>query len=364
MIGKGRRLAVEAMQQAGALIGVGVAGQHQIDAMGLEDRHDHRTHVGFDAAVIGIVAALAVGRVMPGRDGPFRRIVGKVAFQPGDHPLPEAFAAVDAEIGVEHDDVDVPVVEGVVGFGAGSHTAGDTVDGKAEHFVVGAGLVDRIGGVFPCSRLVRFVVADNRPDRRVAQYFPKALENRHLILPVEPRPIGVVAEQQHEVGALAVGVGKIGIADRARLFTGLISRIAQHPDSRRHLAAGRGRGLEKVISATGDLARLVMDRIVVARRRRQPPEPEFMLDLLLRFAAVMGSGTGRGAEIERAAAGTVSPPANDDLRIGRLLQIGAAHNPGRAGRGCRDSEQNKGENRQPTAISAEKTGEHMQNSFC
>jgi hypothetical protein len=108
-----------AVDQHGALIGVAVAGKHQIDAVKLQQGHRILAHVEHAPAtvpyVVGIVRALGVGRVVPEGDHPFGIGSKEVVFQPFQHGAADGAVAV---MGIEADEMHIAVVEGIIKLAA------------------------------------------------------------------------------------------------------------------------------------------------------------------------------------------------------------------------------------------------------
>ena len=116
-----RRVAVVPVDQEGALVRVTVAGEHQVHAVALQYRQRVRPH--FDQPQLGVrvVGAAAVGRMVPERDGPVLRRCGQIRGGPSQH------GPGNRTIGplrVQHHEVDVAVVERVVGLGARGKPSG------------------------------------------------------------------------------------------------------------------------------------------------------------------------------------------------------------------------------------------------
>jgi hypothetical protein len=136
-----------------------VAAQDQIDAIGLEDRQRVLAHLDQLSLGVGIMRSFAVRRVMPKGDHPIGTRVGRgrdeIAFQPGQHGA--ADGAVGA-VGVQHNEVDIAEIEGVIGLGARVDAAAEAIGrglrGQREDVVVRDGAADRV-----------LVIAPRRPER-------------------------------------------------------------------------------------------------------------------------------------------------------------------------------------------------------
>ena len=228
-----------AVEQVAALVGVAVAGEHQVDAQALEDRQRVLAHVGHPTVGVGVVRPLAVGRMVPVGDHPVAAVGGEVGGQPGEHGAGGRAVALE---GVEADEVEVAVVERVVGLGPRRHAARLGGPRQGEDVVVGTGLGGGVGAG-------AVVVAEGGPQHRGAQLARVHVEDGGLVLGVGAGDVGVVAEHQPEVGPAVGGERLVGVAHRAGVGVGG-PRVAHHPDAGRPGEARRRAGDEGVIGVS------------------------------------------------------------------------------------------------------------------
>ena len=224
-----------AIDQEGALVGMAVAGQNEIDAAGLENGQGVLPHLDELHLGVRVVRAFAVGRMVPIGDDPVLPRGGEICPEPGHHRT--VGRAIGLE-GIQDDEVDVAVVEGVEGLGAGGNAAGLTVPWEREDVVVGPGLGGGVGG-----RAV--VVAKSRPEHRLSEHRRVHVEDSRLILSVRPAVVGIVAEHQPQIGMPGAGEVEVGVADRGRAGIGR-PRVTQNPNTGRFWRARRGSGEDEV----------------------------------------------------------------------------------------------------------------------
>ena len=94
---------------------VTVAVQHEINAMGFQDRDEVLPNLDQVAFVVRIVRAVRVGRMMKVNNNP----LGGRGLKVIDHPLEHGgVGRVSTGFGVETDQVNVRVVEGIILLGA------------------------------------------------------------------------------------------------------------------------------------------------------------------------------------------------------------------------------------------------------
>src|SRR5207247_3521009 len=124
---------------------------------------------------------------------------------------------------IQADKVDVGIVEGIVGFGAGSHAAGLPTLGQGEDVIVGATLTRRVG-------TVRVMVAEGRPQHGLPEHGGIHVKDCSLVLTVGAVGVGIVAQRQPQVGVARAGVGVIGIA-HGPLLAARSAGVAQDPDA-------------------------------------------------------------------------------------------------------------------------------------
>ena len=151
----------------------------EIDAVIFEVRNHVLPHLVPIDLGVGIVAALAVGWMVPVGDDPVLRRVGKVGLEPGQH----CAAGGPGDVGgVQDDEVDIGVVERVVGFRTRSEAPCFTACGEREVFIEGSALGRRVGvgGV---------VIAECRPEYGPAQQAGVHVEELALILGIRPRAL-------------------------------------------------------------------------------------------------------------------------------------------------------------------------------
>ena len=243
--------------------------QHQIDAVFLEDRQGVLAHLDQPALDVGIVRTLGVGRMVPIGDDPV--LIGRhqVVFEPRKHGAARRVARPER---VEHDEVDVGVVERIVGLGARRQTA--RLAGRRQREDV---VIRRVGAAAERDRLV--VVAARRPYRRLTQDLGVHVEDGGLVLVVRAVVVGVVAEHQPQIGRPALGrhLGLVGVAHGHRVARGG-ARITDRPDACR-LGGADDRRRDEAVGrvAAGVDARFVADVVIVARIGREPGQRDLVL---------------------------------------------------------------------------------------
>src|SRR6266446_3737018 len=97
--------------------------------------------------------ALAVGGMVPVGNEPLLSVGTQVGLQPRQHR--PTGRAIDVSR-IQADKVDVGIVEGIVGFGAGGYPAGLPTLRQGKDVIVGATLTRRVG-------TVRVMVTEGRP---------------------------------------------------------------------------------------------------------------------------------------------------------------------------------------------------------
>ena len=123
------------VDQERAFVRVAVAAQNQVDAEVLENGQCVLPHLHQLDLRVRVVRAFRVRRMMPVRDDPRLRIGREIALKPGEH------RARWRSVGLERfelDEMDVGIVERIVGFGAGRNTSRFTLLWQREDVVVRA----------------------------------------------------------------------------------------------------------------------------------------------------------------------------------------------------------------------------------
>ena len=307
-------------EQIRALVAVAVAAEHQVDPVGLQDRqgllaHLHQLPVQ-PVAVVGVVAAFGVGRVVPEGDQPGLVGGGQVRLQPRPHRrAPRA----RRDHGVQGHEVDVAVVERIVELGARGQATGLAPGGHAEALQVG-GAIDRAAEV-------RLVVADGRPEENLPEHLRVKVEHRALELLVGPDQVGVVPQHQPDVGVPEPGELPVGPVHGGGVRVSG-ARVADDPDARRLGAAGQRRRDEEVLAvASPQQAGRGPDGVIETRGRGQAGEPHLVLGGG-RAAVPIGDphrpARAHGAVRHPAARRQVGAPADGGLGGGADLKVGAA----------------------------------------
>ena len=258
--------------------------------------------------------------MVPEGDDPVLGGGAEVRLQPVQHRASRRAAGGHR---IERDEMDAAVVEGIVFFGAGGHAAGRAVGGMVEYLEVRNGQ-RRIG------QLRRVVVADGRPEHRLAKIGRVHVEHGRLVFGIGAVLVGVVAEHQPDVGVAACAETGVTVAHRRR-GRALGAGIAEHPDSGRLRVADQRRGHEGIVGAAGERCRRGSDRIVIAAGGRQPGQQHLMLGGERRVADDGTERRGAGAEAHAAVAGRVGPPTHDDAARRAHLEVRAARDRGGAG---------------------------------
>ena len=115
---------VVAVKQIGAFVGVAVAVEDEIDAPRLEHRHDFAPHVAHGPfavlVLVRVVRAFGVGRMMTVGDAPVLAVGSEIGLEPPEHQAVGRAIAVGR---VEADEMDVGVIERIVGLRPGHHAA-------------------------------------------------------------------------------------------------------------------------------------------------------------------------------------------------------------------------------------------------
>ena len=104
-----------AIDEEGALVGMAMAGQNEIDTTLLENGQGVLPHLDELRLGVRVVRALAVRRMVPESNDPVLLRGGEVCLEPRHHRATRRAIGVER---VQDDEVDVSVVEGVVGLGA------------------------------------------------------------------------------------------------------------------------------------------------------------------------------------------------------------------------------------------------------
>ena len=295
----------------GALVVVAVAHEAQVHAALFQDGHEAFPHLDHLGDGVRVQAAVAVGRMMPERDRPLLRRRGQILAQPCRH---RAVRRAQARHRVETHEMHVGKIERVILLGAGGDAARFARHRQREHVEVGNGR----RGIRAAGRVV---IANGRPERRVAQHVRVHVEDGPLVLAIGPVVVGVVAEQQDEIGARRVG-GEVvvRIPDR-RLGSRARPRIAQHPDAHRTVGAGQGSGAEKVIRARRQRHVGRAEREVVARLGLQVREQHEVIVGCRDFAAEIGERARIRPVAHPSGVGPIRAPADNAARWGGGLEI-------------------------------------------
>jgi hypothetical protein len=233
--------AVVTVDEVAPLVGVAVTREHQVDPEVLEDRQRELSNLDLVQLDVRVVEdALAVRGLVPERDQPVGIRGGEVGFEPGEHGRPRG-RVHDRVLGVEDDEVDVAVVERVVGLGSGRHAPRFTVGRKREDVEVGPGLRQAIGRE-------ALVVPEAAPRGHGPEELRVLPEDGGLVLGVARDGVGVVPEHEPDVRrrdpAVERGVGVadgVAVPDPAGRDDGGIgkSRIPDRPDASRLGRTGR-----------------------------------------------------------------------------------------------------------------------------
>ena len=321
--------AVVAVEEERPLVRVAVPAQHQVHPAVFQDRVDVLAHLDEVRFGVRVVRALGVGGVVPVSDRPVGRVGGEIVLQPGGHGPGGRTAGGER---VQADEVDVAVVEGVVGLRAGGDAA--CLAGG------GHGVVEVVDRHATAGR--RFVVAAGREQDGLAQHGGVDGEQVGLHLRVGGGAVGVVPQHEPEIRVPGAREAEIGVA-HGGLRGAPGARIAQHPDPRGLGGPGAGSSEHEVVG-------------VVSRQHGAggPDGVEILRvglkagDTNLVFGGAGGVVDGAGevadgrAVPHPAVAGRAGTPANRD-RAGRtVLQVGPAGDGLGQGRQRRDRAEEDG----------------------
>ncbi len=225
--------------------------------------------------------------------------------------------------------MDVGVVERVILSAAGGHAAGLARARHREH------LEDRRRRDVRIGQLVGVVVADGRPQVAAPERGLVHVEHRGLVLRVRAVLVGVVAEQQDEVGVLRLRPRGVRIAHAhlavARSRHARRSRVAEDPHARQVRGVRRrGRDEEVIGVPAGERLRRRADRVVVRRARRQPGQRDDVLGRRDGDVDIRRQRGRIGAEAHPAVGRDVGPPTHDLRRRRSHLQVRPARDRLRA----------------------------------
>ena len=252
---KRRRVAVVAIDQVRALVVVAMAGEGEVCAVAVEQLHGVLAHLDHFRLGIRVVDTLAVRRMVPVGDDPVLRRRSQILREPGHHRA--ACGSITADR-VEDDEVNISVVERVIGLGTRRLPSRLGRRGQGKDVEIDAGLRRRIS-------VVRVVVAQRRPEDRFAQHGGVHLEHGGLVLEVGPLLVRVVAEHQPQIGMPRAVERVVRVTHRFGIGIGG-SGVAENPDSSRFRRPGEGRRDEEMAGvAPGQSLCRRPDRIVVAR---------------------------------------------------------------------------------------------------
>ena len=119
-------------------------------------------------------------------------------------------------LGIEADEVDITVIEGVVFFSAGGKTSTLSVGGEIENAII----------LF----CVAIVVPHGWPDGGVFEQLGEDVEEPVLILGVGSGVIGVIAKHEPDIGGGVSGIVEVGIFDIEDVLSGRAG-VANNPDA-------------------------------------------------------------------------------------------------------------------------------------
>lgn len=167
------------------------------------------------------------------------------------------------------------------------------------------------------------MIAHAGPDGRIAQRLRIDIEEVRLVLAVEPGAVGIVTEEDHEVGMRAAIPCREGIAHRFRIRIACAA-VAQCPEAEWPGWTARGRGDEEVTAIRREIAAAVTDGVVVARSWCEAREAYDV------FRGEDGVGGGLVERIRCSSpahdgiGGDTGAPADCHFRGGRTVEVGTA----------------------------------------
>ena len=216
--------------------------------------------------------------------------------------------------------MDVGIVEGIVGFGAGGYPAGLPTLGQGEDVIVGATLTRRVG-------TVRVMVAKRGPQHGLSQHRGIAVsraEDCILVLAIRAVRVSVIAQHQPQVGVARPGEVQIGIA-HGPLAATVGAGVPEDPDAGGFGGPRHRRGKDEIGTIpASDRPGTGADGVVVLGVGRRNAEQDHMF---------CGQGQGRGtgftgeaayrSSITYATVGLrIGPPFHDDAGRRAGLQVG------------------------------------------
>ncbi len=176
---------------------------------------------------------------MPVGDDPILICCAEVALRPCVHRSPDGPADV---LGIQAHEMNICVVERVIGLGPGSQAAGLRAFGHRENVVVGPGLCrgTRAAGV---------VISDRGPQHRFSQHGRVRIrrpENRVSKFAIRTAVISIIAQHQPQISVPGSSVRIVRVAD-GFLIAVIRSRIPQNPNPGRLRGSRRRRRQDKMV---------------------------------------------------------------------------------------------------------------------
>ena len=134
-------VSVGSLEQVAPLIVVGMTGQYQVDTSRLQDGEEIFPHLNHSSPavfeVVGVVSSLGVGRVVEEADFPVACGRFQIGFQPLSHGSCRASVRI---LRIQTDEMDVGVIERIIGLGPAGEATRLSQGGEGENVVIDSGL--------------------------------------------------------------------------------------------------------------------------------------------------------------------------------------------------------------------------------
>ncbi len=181
------------------------------------------------------------------------------------------------------------------------------------------------------------MVARRGPDHRVAHHLGVYVEESRRVLLVRPAVVGVVSEQQPDIGEVAARETEVRVAHISRVRAplsgdGALARVTDHPHADRWARSRRRLGPEIVIGIVPRPSLGGRSHGVVVRGSREQPRDH---DLVFGRRRGIGDGTGEtswGRAVgDVALEGEGGPPPHHDAAGRAVVEIGRSRQWGDSG---------------------------------
>ena len=295
------RKSIVPVEQVGAFVAVAVAGQNEIHSARLQDGQDVLPHFDQFSFRVGIMRALGVRWVVPESDDPVLYSRSQIGLQPGQHRtarLPRG------RHGIEGDEMNAAVIEGIIFLRAGRSAAGLSVGGEIEDLKVG----NRERGV---RQLGGLVIADRRPEDGLTQKTRIHVEHRRLEFRVRTGVVCIVAQHQPHIGPPSGRKGAVAVPHGRRRRV-CRTGITEDPDPGWFCRARGGGGNKIVFRSADPRSRCGADAVEILGVRAQARDLHRMFRRQGGIIRVYREAARGGSYADPAVAGNVRPPAHHD----------------------------------------------------